>query len=190
MQYQLTINVTRLVPPFSPVPRYRLLIIVFFFRSSMSFYNLNLITVHRFPSFYHCSFLRSLDLDVHTYIRYRVNITRCFRTTILCMPLRRYIATSSRMVYILWSLNQIDWKNSYDIRTSFVTSDEDSPVWSIIRKMLPGCELAPRAYVRFCCICDSWYTISVIILRKAIARCQNIVPFGWCSWLQYEKCTF
>lgn len=96
---------------------------------------------------------------------------------------------SSRMICVSWSLNQADWKNSYDFRTSFVTSDENSPVWSVVREMLPGCELTPRTHVHPSRVCDSRYAVSHAVTREALAGCrQDIVPFGRCSWLRCAKC--
>lgn len=116
----------------------------------MSFYNLNLITVHRFPSIVIALFCVPLILmSIHLYaIAYKYYTTMF--STILCMPSRRYIATSSRIVYYLVIVKPNRLEEF--VRHSYIVCDQ----WRRFTSMEHHSQDAARMRTRSTCVRSLW----------------------------------
>lgn len=97
-------------------------------------------------------------------------------------PARRvYSATALSRVIYASTINQVDRRNSYGFVHRLTRAPRrggDSPVRGVVREVLPGRELAPRADVRSGRVGDPRYAVPYAVAREPVARGgQDIVTF-------------
>lgn len=106
-------------------------------------------------------------------------------------PCPSYVArrdASSRVIYAS-TINQVDWKNSYDFVHRLTRTVLGSPVWRIVRQVLPRRELAPGAHVHPGRVRDAWYAgLAGHVARETVTlRGEDVVAFWWRPGLQQKS---